>query len=70
MDAYELRYQVYETQILVEDDPPEEILTLRKKLLRYTRSLNSNDRDNYDNEIFYIQLKEEKTQGRDKRVGK
>ena len=57
-------------QALTEDDPPPEILILRKKLLRYTRSMNANDRDKYETDLSYIQLREEKLQGRDKRVGK
>ena len=44
----------------MEDDPPAQILTLRKKLLRYTKSLNDMDRDKYENDLHYIQLKEEK----------
>ena len=47
-------------QILVQDDPPVEIFTLRKKLLRYTKSLTNNDKDKYDNDIHYIELAEEK----------
>ena len=58
------------TKILLEDDPPVEILTLRKKLLRYTKSLTSIDKNKYENDMFYIELREEKVQGRDKRVGK
>ena len=57
-------------KILVEDDPPGEIITLRKKLLRYTKSLTDTDKDKYESDMFYIQRKEEKVQGRDKRVGK
>ena len=53
-----------------EDDPPEEIVTLRKKLLRYTKSLNVIEKDKYDDVLYYIQLKEDKIQGRDKRIGK
>ena len=58
------------TKTLLEDDPPVEILTLRKKLLRYTKSLTSIDKSKYENDMFYIELREEKVQGRDKRVGK
>ena len=36
------------TKILLEDDPPVEILTLRKKLLRYTKSLTAIDKDKYE----------------------
>ena len=57
-------------EVLMEDGPPVEILTLRKKLLRYTNSLNDMDRDKHENDLHYIQLREEKAQGRDKRVGK
>ena len=42
-----------------EDDPPEEIVTLRKKLLRYTKSLNVIEKDKYDDVLYYIQLKED-----------
>ena len=58
------------TKILLEDDPPGEVFTLRKKLLRYTRSLTSMDKVKYENDMYYIELREEKIQGRDKRVGK
>ena len=53
-----------------EDDPPEEIVTLRKKLLRYTKSLNVIEKDKYDDVLYYIQLKEDKIQGMHKRIGK
>ena len=46
------------TKILLEDDPPVEILTLRKKLLRYTKSLTSIDKNKYENDMFYIELRE------------
>ena len=55
--------------MLKEDDPPEEIVTLRKKLLRYTKSLNGMDKDKYEDVLYFIQLKEAKIQGRDKRMG-
>ena len=55
-------------KVLNEDDPPKEIIILRKKMLRYTRSLSDMDKNKYDNDLFYINLKEEKTQGRDKRM--
>ena len=48
------------TNILLEDEPPVEILTLRKKLLRYTKSMTANDISKYENDVFYIDLKEEK----------
>ena len=57
-------------KILLEDDPPEDILTLRKKLLRYTKSLTPMDKSKYENDVFYIELREGKAQGRDKRMGK
>ena len=57
-------------KILLEDDPPGEVLLLRKKLLRYTKSLTSMDKYKYENDLYYIELREEKIQGRDKRVGK
>ena len=56
-------------QVLMEDGPPVDVLTLRKKLLRYTKSLNEMDRDKFENDLHYIQLKEEKARGKDKRVG-
>ena len=56
--------------ILMEDGPPVEVLTLRKKLLRYTKSRTEMDREKYENDLHYIKQKEEKMQGRDKRVGK
>ena len=57
-------------KILLEDDPPGEIFTLRKKLLRYTKSMSPMDMTKYENDVFYIELKEAKEQGRDKRMGK
>ena len=41
-------------EVLMEDGPPVEILTLRKKLLRYTKSLNDMDRDKHENDLHYI----------------
>ena len=40
--------------MLKEDDPPEEIVTLRKKLLRYTKSLNDIDKDKYEDVLYFI----------------
>ena len=56
--------------MLMEDGPPAQVFTLRKKLLRYTKSMNDMDREKYENDLHFIQLKEEKAQGRDKRIGK
>ena len=47
-------------KVLTEDDPPVDVLILRRKLLRYTKSLNDMDKDKYENDLFYIELKEEK----------
>ena len=41
-------------QVLMEDDPPAEILILRRKLLRYTRSMKDGDKDKYENDLYYI----------------
>ena len=41
-------------QLLVKDDPPVEILMLRKKLLRYTKSLTETDKVKYENDMYYI----------------
>ena len=55
---------------LAEDDPEEDILILRKKLLRYARPLSDTDRTKYEKDLFFIQLKEEKAKGRNKTAGK
>ena len=47
-------------KVLTEDDPSVEVHVLRKKLLIYTRSLNDVDKDKYEDDMFYIQLREEK----------
>ena len=36
-------------KVLIEDDPP-----VRKKLLRYTKSLNDMDKDKYESDLYYI----------------
>ena len=41
-------------EVLTVDDPPAEVFILRKKLLRYTKSLSEMDRDKYENDLFYI----------------
>ena len=54
----------------MEDNPSQEVLILRKKLLRYTKPLLDTDRIKYNRDLFYIQLKEDKMKGRDKKAGK
>ena len=44
----------------MEDGPPAQVFTLRKKLLRYTKSMNDMDREKYENDLHFIELKEEK----------
>ena len=56
--------------ILQEDDPGQEILILRKKLLRYTKSMTDTDRSKYEKDLYFIKLKEDKMKGRNKTVGK
>ena len=41
-------------EVLRADDPPADVLTLRKKLLRYTRSLNAMEKEKYENDLYYI----------------
>ena len=60
----------YLENLLLEDNPSQEVLILRKKLLRYTKPLSDTDRIKYNRDLFYIQLKEDKMKGRDKRAGK
>ena len=35
-----------------------------------TKSLNDMDKDKYENDLYYTQIREEKVQGRGKRIGK
>ena len=41
-------------EVLRAADPPADVFTLRKKLLRYTRSLNATDKEKYENDLYYI----------------
>ena len=55
--------------ILQEDNPVFEIHLLRKKLLRYTRPMTYTDRGKFERDLFFIQQKEQKMKGRNKKPG-